>query len=147
MSASPTTPEPQERGAWLRTLYQLTHSDTRWAKEQGWRVVNWTLLLFGALLAIAHLLAPHFSLCAFVIAGLFLLAVGIYYLVGLHCWALSNRRSAEQLEAQIPKDVVSLLDRRAPGEKHLPYLLVQVGIVTVAFVLVLAVHILKNVAV
>lgn len=115
MTASQITPEPQERGAWLRTLYQLTHSDTRWAKEQGWRVVNWTLLLFGALLAIAKWLAPDFSLSAFVIANLFLLAVGIYYLVNLHCWALSNRKSAEQLEAQIPEDVASLLDRRGKG--------------------------------
>lgn len=141
MSTSPITPEPQERGAWLRTLYQLTHSDTRWAKEQGWRVVNWTLLLFGALLAIAKWPAPYFSLCAFVIANLFLLAVGIYYLLDLHCWTQSNRKSAEQLEAQIPEDVLSLLDRRAPGEKHLPYLLIQVGIVFVAFILVLLAHI------
>jgi len=147
MAASPADLEPRECAAWLRTLYQIAHSDTRWAKEQGWRVVNWTLLLFGALLAIAHLLMPHFSIIAFVIAGVFVLAVGICYLVDLHRWALRTRGNAERLEAQIPEDIASLLDRRAPGEKHLPYLLVQLGIVTVAFVFALLVHIFKNVAV
>ena len=147
MAASQADLEPRERAAWLRMLYQIAHSDIRWAKEQGWRVVNWTLLLYGALLGTAHLLTPHFSITAFVIAGVFVLAVGTYCLVDLHRWALRTRGNAERLEAHIPEDITALLDRRAPGEKHLPYLLVQLGIVIVAFVLALLVHIFKNVAV
>lgn len=64
----------------------------------------------------------------------------VYYLTDLHRWAQSHRGTSERIEAEIP-EVSSLLDRRPPGEKHLPQLLVQLGIITVAFLLALLAHI------
>ncbi len=146
MAAPQEELENRERASWLRTLYQIAHSDTRWAKEQGWRVVNWTLLLFGGLFGIAHLLRPHVSVTAFLIASVLVLVVAVFYLIGLHRWALSTRGTAERIEAQIP-DIASVLDRRCPGEKHLFYLTVQLAVVLVAFVFAVLAHVFANVAV
>ena len=146
MAAPQEELEDHERASWLRTLYQVAHSDTRWAKEQSWRVINWTLLLFGGLLGIARLLRPHVSITAFLIATVPVLVVAVFYLIGLHRWALSTRGTAERIEAQIP-DIASVLDRRRPGAKHYFYLTVQLAVVFVAFVFSVLAHVFANLAV
>lgn len=108
-------------------------------------MVNWTLLLFGGLLGIGRLLRPHVSVTAFLIASVLVLVVAVFYLIGLHRWALSTRGTAERIEAQIP-NIASVLDRRRPGEKHI-FLTVQLAVVLVAFVFVVLAHVSANVAV
>ena len=110
-----STPEQSdmrsERSSWLRTLYQIAHSDTRWAKEQGWRVVNWTLLLFGALLGLAKYLNPQISPIAFSFIYAVILIAAIIYLVELHCWAKDTRSTSARIEEEIP-DVEGILITR-----------------------------------
>lgn len=41
---------------WLRVQYQMAHHDIWWVKSQQMAAANWTLLLLGAVVAVAHLL-------------------------------------------------------------------------------------------
>jgi hypothetical protein len=126
--------------SWLRTFYQLVHSDTRWTKEQGWRVVNWTLLLYGAILGIAKFLLPTLPQITFVLVDGGVLLVAIIYLVDLHLSAAALRRSATRIEGEIPE--ASLLERRTHDTYHFLYLGIQLVVVVAAFVLVTAAHLL-----
>ena len=137
-----TAPQQQdrdpERMSWLRTYYQVAHSDTRWTKEQGWRVVNWTLLLYGAILGIAKFLLPKIAQITFIFVDAGVLLVAIIFLVDLHLSAAALRRSATRIEDEIPD--ASLLERRTHDTYHFLYLGIQLVIVVTAFVLVTAAH-------
>ena len=112
-----------ETTSWLQTLYQVAHSDTRWAKEQGWRVVNWTLLLFGALLGIQKIV-PNLPLCAFLVGDAVVVFVAGFYLIDLQSWSSGMRRTADKIENRIP-NVASILERRILDRNHYKYLVIQ----------------------
>ncbi len=129
-----------ERTSWLRTLYQVSHSDIRWAKEQGWRIVNWTLLLFSALLGLAKYLHPQISPITFAYVDAVIVIVAIVYLAELHIWAAGTRRTAAKIEDEIA-DVTTILERRSHDRNHLFYLGVQLLVVVGACILVVTAHI------
>lgn len=135
----PTTEVDKEKGSWLRTLYQTAHSDIRWAKEQGWRVVNWALLLFAALLAIARYPLSSVPATAFAAVDALVLLVAMVFLVELHLWAAATRRTAAKIEKEIG-DLVTLLERRAEDRNHYFYLVIQLLVVIAAFVLAVIAH-------
>lgn len=124
---------------WLKTFYQIAHSDTRWAKEQGWRVVNWALLLFGALLSIHKYFVPDVSLLLFVAVDAVVLLLAIFFLCHLHSWASSTRRTAEKIENKIP-NVDSILERQSHDKGNWLYLGMQLLVVVISFFLVIFVH-------
>lgn len=122
MSSEQNNKDP-ETTSWLQALYQIAHSDTRWAKEQGWQVVNWTLLLFGALLGIQKLI-PALPLCAIFVADAAVTLVAVFYLIDLQWWSSGMRRTADKIEEQIP-NAASILERRIRDRNHYKYLVIQ----------------------
>lgn len=140
MMMSQQEKEDPDQASWLRTLYQIAHSDTRWTKEQGWRVVNWTLLLYGAVLGTAKYLLPKLSSTVFIFVDMGVLIVALIYLVKLHLSAAGTRRTAARIEDRIPPDVVTLLERRTQDTYHNFYLGIELAVVVVAFILVAAAH-------
>ena len=138
------TPTEQKHGdsettSWLQTFYQIAHSDTRWAKEQGWRVVNWALLLFDALLVVQQYLSANVSPLVFAAIDAGVLLVAIFYLFDLQSWASSTRRTAEKIENKIP-EVSTVLERRAYDKDNKFFMGVQFIVIFVAFFLVLMAH-------
>jgi len=141
------TPSEQKNGdpdttGWLQTFYQIAHSDTRWAKEQGWKVVNWALLLFGALLGIQQYFVPNVSSFVFPVVDTAVLLIAIFFLLDLHSWASSTRRTAEKIENKIP-NVDSILERPDYDKNNRFYLGMQILVVVVAFFLVVMVHLYR----
>lgn len=130
--------EDSETNSWLRTLYEITHSDTRWAKEQGWQVVNWTLLLFGAVLGIQQIV-PALPLYAFLVADTAIVLVASFYLLDLHWWTSGMRRTADRIENEIP-NASTLLERRAHDRNHYKYLVVQFLVVGGGLIFVVMAH-------
>jgi len=124
--------------SWFQTFYQIAHSDTRWAKEQGWQVVNWTLLLFGALLGIQKLV-PNLPLCAFLVADVVVVLVAGFYLIDLQWWSSGMRRTADKIENLIP-NVASILERRIRDRNHYKYLAIQFLIIVGALSFVVLAH-------
>jgi len=128
-----------EVASWLRSLYQLAHSDIRWMKEQGWRVVNWALLLYGAVLGIARFFLPQTPPWLFISVDVGILLVAIWYLVDLHLSGVSTRQTSARIEAQIPERA-KLWEPRTHDPNHVLYLGIQLAIVVVSFVLLVAAH-------
>ena len=129
-----------ESGSWLRTLYQHSRSDTIWAKEQGWRVVNWALVLFGAnLSAQRYIISDIVSPVIFVLIDAGILLAAILYIVDLHCSANYSRRLAARIEEKIP-EVTALLEPPGHGQNRFFYLGIQFAVIVTAFVLVVLAH-------
>lgn len=128
-----------EEASWLRTFYQVAHSDTRWAKEQGWRAVKWTVLLFGAALGIQKYLTSNVPSIVFPLIDIAVLSVAILYLRDLHHWMVSTSRTTDKIEAQI-HPISSILERHRSNHNHLSFLVVQYAVIIIAFVLVVLAH-------
>jgi hypothetical protein len=125
--------EQRTRSDWLRLFYQLAHSDIRWAKEQGWRVVNWALLLFGASLALYKFL-EDVSLWAFALLDAVVAVIAIVYLVDLHLFAAGNRETGSRIQSQVP-GINGILSHRRWDRDHVAYLVVKISIVVISLVL------------
>ena len=135
--------EKKTRLDWLRLLYQLAHSDIRWAKEQGWRVVNWALLLFGASLALYKFLLDT-PLWVFALLDAGIAVIAILYLVDLHQFAAVNRETGSRIQAQVP-EVDGILSHRKLDRDHVAYLVVKLVVVVVSLVLtVLALRFVRS---
>ena len=130
--------DDDDRGSWLRTLYQIAHSDTRWAKEQSWRVVYWSLLLFAALLAIfkylVHGVADGFFIGITFIGITIAIPVMAYLsLLDLHRSAGGTRRTTDKIQKDEIKELSSrFLDPRQTDLEHYLYLIMQVVVLVVA---------------
>jgi hypothetical protein len=128
-----TDAEKKARSDWPRLFYQLAHSDIRWAKEQGWKVVNWALLLFGASLALYKFLLDT-SLWVFAFLDAVIAVIAIVYLVDLHQFAAGNRETASRIQAQVP-EIDGILSHRKWDRDHVVYLVVKISIVVISLVL------------
>ena len=121
-----------DRDAWLRTWYQLAHADVRWAKEQGWRVVNWGLLILGALVAVAKYASAQASPIVFSLIGAAVVIVAIAWLVDLHRFAEYGRRTCadtcKEIKWEVPGGVTT-------GAEHMIYLMIKIAVLVVALVL------------
>jgi hypothetical protein len=126
-------PEKKTRSDWLRLLYQLAHSDIRWAKEQGWRVVNWALLLFGASLAL-HKFLLSASLWVFALLDAVIAVIAVLYLVDLHQFAVVSRETGSRIQGEVP-EIGGVLSHRKWDRDHVAYLVVKIAVVVVSLVL------------
>lgn len=124
-----------EEASWLQTFYQIAHSDTRWAKEQGWRVVRWTVLLFGAVLGIQKYHVSNVPSFVFSSIDAVVLLIAIYYLRSLDRWMESTRSTTDEIEARI-YPISSILRRRS----HPSFSVFQCAVIVVAFFLVVLAH-------
>ena len=133
MANSTPSTEQEVPPEWLRLLYQLAHSDIRWAKEQGWRVVNWALLLYAANLGL-HRLLKDVPTTSFALLDAAIGVIAVVYLADLHHFASGTRASAFMIQAQIP-GVGGFLQHRQSDRNHVAYFVVQVAVVIVSLVL------------
>ena len=131
--------QDQEVVSWLRSLYQLAHSDLRWMKEQGWRVVNWALLLYGAVLGIAKYFLPQTTPIIFILVDVGILLLAIYYIDNLYHSEVSTRETTTCIGEQIPKKA-RLWEARSHDPNHVLYLYIRLSVVVVSFVLVVVAH-------
>jgi len=136
MPFSEDTPSPPDADTWLLTLYELSHSDVRWAKEQGWRAVNWAFLLFGALVPLAKILLPQVHLMAFATLVFMLAVLAIGYLTELHLFAAESRRRYVEIQRRVMMDS-KLSGVQSSGSLYLGHLAVQLVAVDVGAVAVL----------
>lgn len=123
-SSSPVLPPSAEpTDEWRRTWFQNAHSDMRWAKEQGWRALQWILLLLAGMTA-AQSQLPALPKALFealiVLSGV----IGAWYLWDLHKFGQSSRDTAEGLVKDVPgRD--DYLPRRSKDPHHVRLLIVR----------------------
>lgn len=137
-------PRASDAGDWQRLYYQLAHSDIRWSKEQGWRVVNWALLLYGAVITIAQFMLHTVSSLAFIVIGVFVAIVAIIWLVDLHSFGSKSRQVCRDISKSLPRE-----SKHPSGEgssdRHNFYLVIQLIVIIMGLVLfIVAVPILKQ---
>ncbi len=120
------------RGSWLRTLYQIAHSDTRWAKEQSWRVVYWSLLLFAAELAIFKYLVHGVADGFFIGITIVIPVMAFLSLLDLRRSAGGTRRTMDKIQKDEIKELSSFLDLRQTDLEHDLHLIMRVFMLVVA---------------
>jgi hypothetical protein len=126
-----TTEVPKDE--WLLLLYEQSHSDIRWAKEQSWRVVNWALLLFAANLGI-HKYLSNFSVLYFGLLDAAVAIIAVVYLADLHNFAHCSRSNGLKIEKQVP-GLDGFLKRRDTDRNHIVYFVVKITVVLVSLVI------------
>jgi len=138
-NSPPGRQDDADRGSWLRTLYQVAHSDTRWAKEQSWRVVYWSLLLFAAELAIFKYLGPGGHVKVFIALTITILFVGIISLYDLRQSVAGTRHTTDKIQRDEFRELSRFLDLRSASLGDTFYLLVQLGVLLIAAALTIVV--------
>lgn len=136
-----------DRLAWRLACYHEAENDIRWAKERASSVVNWSVLLLGAIAAASDDFRERGLLLGF---GLILGGVAIFWLWDLHRFAAKarNRVHGEKQHKDGPV-VLRLLPTkeempevypvtREKGRDHPGHLIAQVAVVVVALLFALA---------
>jgi hypothetical protein len=125
---------PVDRDTWLRTLYQLAHANINWDKEQGWRVVGWSLALLGGLIAIYRSPLSKSHVWPFAVLVAVLVIVAIWYLARLNKAAQLARATAVRIESTLPHEILPLGERSTAGAQRI-FLILQVLLLVVAGIL------------
>jgi hypothetical protein len=122
---------------WVKIWYQTAHSDIRWAKEQGWRALQWTVVLLAGLVAAARQIGsiPQqvFLILIFTVA-----AFAIFYQADLHKFAKHSRSITEGVLKKVPGRKENLPKRKFDPDHRL-YLIVRIAVILGAAVFAVAV--------
>lgn len=121
--------------AWFLTVYELAVADTRWAKEQSWRVVQWLFALFGAVLTLYRYPFARAEPWSFAVIVLTLGAVSAFYLWQLHAFAASARVKSSKIDQSMPSGVRKILGERGRDPSHTTLLVVQLAALVLSCVL------------
>lgn len=123
----------EERDEWERLRYSGAFSDLRWAKEQGWRVTQWTVALVGAIYWLSKVVDGPFELFVALLAGT--VVVSVSFLISLQGFAISRRADLRKYDAhdRYKSKVLDLPDK----ENNHPVLFgVRIAVVVATAVLV-----------
>jgi len=138
MPTAESDPTDPKQDPWLHTVYEVSNSDTRWAKEQAWRVINWSFLLLAALIPIAKILVSHVPLWSFTVVGLALVSFSWLELVRLYRFADQARARCNDIQTRVRIDPL-LVGTPTKQSVHRSYLIVQCAAVLLALGAVLLV--------
>lgn len=120
---------------WLATVYQTAIADTRWAKEQGWRATQWSLAMFGGLLALYKYPFQRAPVWPFAIMSLLLAMLFTYYIINLHGFAVKSRSRNDEIKRSMPEPVREILGGRDADPNHVKFLIAQIVVIWLAFAL------------
>lgn len=110
---------------WRKTWFENAHAEVRWSKEQGWRVLEGSVLLLGGIVA-ASLSISEFSVVWVAVMVVVVVGFAILYMVDLHRSANKSRRWCAEILPNGPGPA------RTFDRDHLFYLLGRIVIVLVA---------------
>ena len=110
--------------------WQQLVSDVRWAKEQGWKVLQWTVLLQAAIYA-ASTQIGEVPVWVYFVLTLIVAFAASAYLIDLHIFAKKSRTEA----LTVLPDYVPWGHSRKRGH-HAPYLSLQLAVVVGATIIV-----------
>ena len=141
LSESDGDPSGTDQREWLSELYQLAHSDVRWAKEQGWRIASWTFALLAAILALYRDPFSHAPVCYFAIMVAAIVISAGCFLFDLDSFAREARTKSDSIETAMPERMKTILPKRDAYPNHASYLVVQlVSLLIAGAVTVLALN-------
>ena len=123
---------------WLAAVYDTAISDTRWAKEQGWRATEWSLVLSGGVLALYRYPFHTAPVWIFVLISAALATLFNYYLCRLHVFAKKSRSRNDAIKKLMPEKVQYIVGNRGSDPNHVGFLVVQIIVIWCSFGLVVA---------
>ncbi len=109
MCADPNKKSAHNADEYIRLAYQSALEDIRFFKRQQWIVTNYTLLIYGAIIAVSKVVKPAgnewltYILC--IIACLF----SFFLIIQLHCSTQKARKRRDATEERIPQNLKNLL--------------------------------------
>ena len=107
-------PRAQISDEYVRLAYQSALEDIRFFKKQQWIVTNYTLLIYGAILAVSKaIVATQDEWFVYVLGIVGLLS--LLLIVQLQCSTARARCRKDAIRARISEDLQKLLFGRPPG--------------------------------
>lgn len=129
--------DTESKSDWHKIWFQHAHSDSRWAKEQGWKVSQWTVVLIAGLVAAGRQLTTV-PVEVWFMALVLIEAFAIWYLLDLHRFGKTSRDTSERLLKK-PDELKAwredLLPKREKDPHHYTHLVARIVVVVAAGVI------------
>jgi len=99
---------------YIRLAYQAALEDMRFFKRQQWIVTNYTVLIYGAIIAVSRVIKSAGNEWFTYITGIIAL-LSFLLIIQLHCSTQKARNRRNAIKERIPKDMTNLLFGGATG--------------------------------
>jgi hypothetical protein len=120
--------EEDSRSEWEIAGYQEALADIRWAKERMGEIVQWAVILLGALTAVARTVSA-FGSCSFVTFGVLVSGCAIWWLIDLHLFA---RKTRDRVDSLLERAPAVMRPKRPRDRNHVKYLAIQSIVIVIA---------------
>jgi uncharacterized membrane protein len=107
MCTDPNKQSDENADEYIRLAYQSALEDIRFFKRQQWIVTNYTILIYGAIIAVSRVVKSagnEWLICTGIIALLSFLLI-----IQLHCSTQKARNRRNATKERIPQNLTNLL--------------------------------------
>jgi len=108
MSTDPNQQSDKNADEYIRLAYQSALEDIRFFKRQQWIVTNYTVLIYGAIIAVSRVVKSAGNEWFTYITGIIAL-LSLLLIIQLQCSTQKARNRKNAIEERIPKDMTNLL--------------------------------------
>ena len=108
MSTDPNQRSDKMTDEYIRLAYQSALEDIRFFKRQQWIVTNYTVLIYGAIIAVSRIVKSAGNHWFTYIAGIVAL-LSLLLIIQLQCSTQKARNRKNAVQESIPKDLTNLL--------------------------------------
>jgi len=108
MSTDPNQQSDKNADEYIRLAYQSALEDIRFFKRQQWIVTNYTVLIYGAIIAVSRVVKSAGNEWFTYITGIIAL-LSLLLIIQLQCSTQKARNRKNAIEEMIPKDMTNLL--------------------------------------
>ena len=108
MCTDPNQQSDKNADEYIRLAYQSALEDIRFFKRQQWIVTNYTVLIYGAIIAVSRVVKSAGNEWFTYITGIIAL-LSLLLIIQLQCSTQKARNRKNAIEERIPKDMTNLL--------------------------------------
>jgi len=108
MSTDPNQQSDKNADEYIRLAYQSASEDIRFFKRQQWIVTNYTVLIYGAIIAVSRVVKSAGSEWFTYITGIIAL-LSLLQIIQLQCSTQKARNRKNAVKERIPKEITNLL--------------------------------------
>jgi len=108
MNADPNQQSDKNADEYIRLAYQSALEDIRFFKRQQWIVTNYTVLIYGAIIAVSRIVKSAGNEWFTYIAGIVAL-LSLLLIIQLQCSTQKARNRKNAVQEKIPRDLTNLL--------------------------------------
>jgi len=108
MNTDPNQQSDKNTDEYIRLAYQSALEDIRFFKRQQWVVTNYTVLIYGAIIAVSRIIKSAGSEWFIYITGIIAL-LSLLLVIQLQCSTQKARDRKNAVKKEIPQNMINLL--------------------------------------